>query len=147
MIIQMRGLEDVILKFGRLPAIIEEEIEIAVSIAARDIRERAQDEHNWISRTGDTEKYGVDSNVTGLIGVVELATPNAIGLHEGRPAHIIKPRNKMALRFPLGGMLVFASRVRHPGNKPDPYLFDAADKETPAIMARFDAVIARALQD
>ena len=46
MIIQIRGLEDVILKFGRLPAIIEEEIEIAVSIAARDIRERANDEHN-----------------------------------------------------------------------------------------------------
>ena len=147
MIIQMRGLEDVILKFGRLPAIIEEEIEIAVGIAARDIRERANDEHNWVSRTGDTERNGIDVELDGMVGVVRLATPNAIGLHEGRPAHIIKPRNKMALRFPLGGVLVFASRVKHPGNKPDPYLFDAADKETPAIMARFDVVVARALRD
>lgn len=143
MIIQVRGLDDLVLKLGRMPAMLEEDLEIGIKIATRDVRERALDEHEWVSRTGDTEKYGVKSDVDGLVGVVELATPNAIGLHEGRAAHIIKPRNKIALRFVFNGALTFASRVRHPGNKADPFLYNAADKELPAINSRFDAIIAK----
>lgn len=42
--------------------------------------------------------------------------------HEGAKAHIIRPRRARALRFMVAGRIVFASRVRHPGNKPNPYL-------------------------
>lgn len=40
----------------------------------------------------------------------------------GTPPHIIRPRRRTALRFIVGGRLVFATRVRHPGTKPNPYL-------------------------
>ena len=42
--------------------------------------------------------------------------------HEGTRPHIIRPRNAKALRFVVGGRVVFASRVQHPGTRPNPYL-------------------------
>lgn len=42
--------------------------------------------------------------------------------HEGAGPHIIRPRKAKALRFRVGGRIIFASRVNHPGNRPNPYL-------------------------
>jgi hypothetical protein len=143
--IEARGLQQIISGLGKMPAMLKEDLEIAVKISVRDIRERALSEHEWRSRTGATEREGVQSSLAGLVGVVELATPNAIGLHNGRPAHVIKPRNKLILRFPVNGQFVFARSVNHPGNKPDPFLFNAAEKEEPMIQSRFEAVVAKIL--
>lgn len=144
--IEARGLQDVINKFGQMPGMLRDDMEVAVKISIRDIRERSLSEHDWISRTGMTEREGVKSSLDGLIGVVELATPNAIGLHQGRPAHIIKPRNKMVLRFPVNGEFVFAKKINHPGNKADPFLFRAAEKEEPVILSRFESTVEKVLK-
>lgn len=143
--IEAHGLNEIISRLGALPAVLQDDLEIAVKISVRDIRERALSEHEWISRSGKTERDGVASSINGLVGVVELSTPNAIGLHQGRPAHIIQPRNKMVLRFPVNGNFVFARKVNHPGNKPDPFLFNAADKEEPAIKSRFETAVTKVL--
>lgn len=45
--------------------------------------------------------------------------------HEGSPAHIIRPVNRRMLRFPVGGTMVFARVVRHPGTRPNRYLVDS----------------------
>lgn len=42
--------------------------------------------------------------------------------HEGARAHVIRPRKAKSLRFVIAGKIVFASKVRHPGNRPNPYL-------------------------
>lgn len=42
--------------------------------------------------------------------------------HEGTQPHIIVPRRAKLLRFRVGGKVVFAKRVRHPGTRPNPYL-------------------------
>ena len=43
-------------------------------------------------------------------------------VREGTQPHIIKPVKAKALRFETAeGMVVFAMRVQHPGNKPNPY--------------------------
>lgn len=144
--IEAQGLQSLINKMGQMPSELRDDLEVAVKISVRDIRERAASEHDWVSRTGMTEREGIRSSLDGLVGVVELATPNAIGLHQGRPAHTIKPRNKMILRFPVGGRFVFARKVNHPGNKPYPYLFNAAEKEEPAITSRFEAAIEKVLR-
>jgi hypothetical protein len=42
--------------------------------------------------------------------------------HEGTRRHIIRaPQNKV-LKFQRGGQMVYATQVRHPGTKPNPYL-------------------------
>lgn len=45
--------------------------------------------------------------------------------HEGARPHVILPRPEnvtQRLVFRVGGRLVFAKRVNHPGNRPNPYL-------------------------
>lgn len=39
----------------------------------------------------------------------------------GTKPHTIEPRRANALRFVIGGQVVFATKVNHPGTKPNPY--------------------------
>lgn len=54
---------------------------------------------------------------TSLIGLVEQ-------LSEGTSPHLIEPKNGKVLRFEKGGQEVFATRVFHPGTRPNPFLDD-----------------------
>ena len=49
----------------------------------------------------------------------------ALWHHEGTRPHVIRPRNARVLRFQVGGATVFATRVNHPGTRPNRYLTDA----------------------
>ena len=40
----------------------------------------------------------------------------------GTPPHIIKPKDKHALKFKAGGENVFAKEVHHPGTRPNPFI-------------------------
>lgn len=43
--------------------------------------------------------------------------------HDGTDPHVIRPRVEgRLLRFNVGGRVVYAKKVNHPGNKPNPYL-------------------------
>jgi len=42
-------------------------------------------------------------------------------VREGTEPHDIRPKNKLALRFYIGGNLIFAKVVHHPGNRPNKY--------------------------
>jgi hypothetical protein len=55
----------------------------------------------------------------------------AVMVEDGTRPHIIRPRNKRALRFRPGGSgrYVFAKFVRHPGTRPQPFM-DRALVET-----------------
>ena len=41
---------------------------------------------------------------------------------DGTRPHIIRPRRAKALRFDVGGRVVFAAVVHRPGTKPNPFL-------------------------
>lgn len=43
--------------------------------------------------------------------------PYGIYVEEGTKPHIIRPKNKKMLAFKVGGRMVFAKQVRHPGTK------------------------------
>jgi len=59
-----------------------------------------------------------------VAGVRGLTT--YLGWHmNGAPPHVIVPRRRRALRFVAGGQVVFARRVRHPGNPGNDFLRDA----------------------
>lgn len=42
----------------------------------------------------------------------------------GTPPHIIKPKDKKALKFKVkrGGKNIFAKKVKHPGTRPNPFI-------------------------
>jgi hypothetical protein len=46
----------------------------------------------------------------------------AEAVHNGTRPHTIRPRNAQALRFVIGGRVVYAKVVHHPGTKPNPFL-------------------------
>ena len=59
---------------------------------------------------------------TGLEGRVGSSKKYAAAHHEGARPHVIVPRKAKALKFKVAGKVVFARRVNHPGNRPNPYL-------------------------
>ena len=62
-------------------------------------------------------------------------------VNDGTRPHIIRPKRAQALRFRVGGRVVYARVVRHPGTKARPFL-DRALREVAAVSGysfRFDA--------
>jgi hypothetical protein len=43
-------------------------------------------------------------------------------VHDGSGPYTIRPRRRQALRFEIGGRVVFAKSVRHPGTRARPWL-------------------------
>ena len=58
----------------------------------------------------------------GLEGRVGSPVRYAAAHHQGARPHVILPKKGKYLRFAVGGTIVFATRVNHPGNRPNPYL-------------------------
>ena len=42
--------------------------------------------------------------------------------HEGTRPHIIRPNNHMYLKFNVGGRVIYAKQVNHPGTRPNHFL-------------------------
>ena len=42
-------------------------------------------------------------------------------VREGTPPHVITPKGAKALRFVIGGKVIFAMKVNHPGSRANPY--------------------------
>lgn len=79
-------------------------------------------------RTGElrgsiTEDYKLEGDAG--VGRVRATAPHAMVHHEGSRPHIIRPRTAKVLRFEVGGTIVFAQQVSHPGTRPNPYLRSA----------------------
>jgi hypothetical protein len=58
-------------------------------------------------------------------GEVEYDADYAMIVHDGTRPHIIRPRRGQYLRFEVGGRVVYARQVRHPGTKARPFLAQA----------------------
>lgn len=60
------------------------------------------------------------------IGNDQQIARHALFVHWGTRPHVIRPKNKRALRWSAGGKFAFAKRVNHPGYKGDPWVVRAA---------------------
>jgi hypothetical protein len=56
------------------------------------------------------------------------AAPHALFVNFGTRPHVIRPKEKKALRWSAGGKFIFAKAVNHPGYAGDPYMVRAADE-------------------
>lgn len=91
---------------------------------------QARSNADWIDRTGNTRRAihgGADKTTLGT--TVYLAHGSKVGLffEEGTKPHEIRPKNKKALRFNVGGNTVFAKKVNHPGMKARPIVEPTVD--------------------
>lgn len=147
--ITIKNLNQVTSRFNKLSLDVQDELKDALDISLRDVKEYAQKNHRFISRTGDTER-SIDSHANyGAIfkGIVSSRSIIALYQHDGTKSHIIVPRKKFVLRWADGNKFRFAKRVRHPGIKADPFLENALEHEKPAIISRFEQAINRAIAE
>lgn len=68
-------------------------------------------------------------------GSVEDHAHYALYVHEGTRPHTIQPRTAQALRFEIGGRVVFSKLVNHPGTKARPFLLNAGLRAAAEIAA------------
>jgi hypothetical protein len=59
---------------------------------------------------------------------VSADAPYAAPVHQGARPHLIRPRHARFLRFEVEGRTVFARQVRHPGQRAQPFLTNAAHR-------------------
>ncbi|MFJ1695654.1 hypothetical protein ACIOHC_10965 [Streptomyces sp. NPDC088252] len=58
----------------------------------------------------------------GLQGVIVCDHPAVRYVLDGTRPHVIRPRRAQALRFTVGGRVVYAAYARHPGTRPNNFL-------------------------
>ena len=98
-------------------------------------------DRNTPDKTG-TLRRGNQSEVSasGDYGRVFNQVPYANYVHGGTRPHVIRPRSPGGvLAFTIGGQMVFAKRVNHPGTKANPFYDHAVSQsasERDAMLAR-----------
>lgn len=73
-------------------------------------------------RMGEYVDWRVVEDGRGLHGVVTCDHPAVTFVLEGTRPHVIRPKRAKALRFEVGGEVVFAQRVRHPGTRANDFM-------------------------
>ncbi|PSK57995.1 hypothetical protein B0E38_01840 [Streptomyces sp. 111WW2] len=66
--------------------------------------------------------WRVQEGPGGLQGVVTNDHPKVRFVLDGTRPHLIRPRRARALRFTVGGDIVFAKLVRHPGTRANNFM-------------------------
>jgi hypothetical protein len=121
----------------------------AVERAVTEGAEEARTNHRFQSRTGATvagiRGYVVASTPTEATGVLESTAETSALLNDGTRPHTIVPNRARALRFEVGGTVVFAMRAEHPGTAPDPFFDHGIEKAEEVLVATFDASLAALL--
>ena len=125
-----QAVRDQLLRIGAQPA-------QALAQTIEELEEFVEAEAGKHSKTGALVRSIYKRRITDgwELGHNLQVAPHALFVHWGARPHIIRPKNKRAMRWPGGGQFRFAKEVHHPGNKPDPWLARAAAL-APSIFAR-----------
>lgn len=89
---------------------------------------------NIHSRTGATAR-SLFAETSGMVVKIGSRSPIAAIVNNGSRAHTIRPIGAKALRFVIGGRVVFAKSVRHPGTKGQRFLQRALEAKKEFVIA------------
>ena len=104
--------------FGR---VVERFIERLADRTEEVMREKAPE------RTGRLKK-SIRKSVRPNRAVVGPSVPYAVYVEYGTRPHEIRSVHARALRFEVEGRIVFATRVLHPGTRPQPFVRETAEQ-------------------
>ena len=77
-------------------------------------------------RTGNLRRTIHVASATATSAVTVASANYAAAVEFGTAPHVIRPRRRKALRFNVGGSVVFAKKVNHPGTRPQPFMLPGA---------------------
>lgn len=104
---------------------IAEEMEVSGGFARTHVRNHPRGYKHRTGKLIQATKHKVIRTRRGHVLRIRNTRPYAKALEHGSKPHLIRPKKRSALRFSVGGKLVFAKRVMHPGTKPTRFLFRA----------------------
>lgn len=116
----------------------------AIRDLSQYIFDRAEKGAGKHAKTGALERSLYNKKITGgrEVGHAAQVAPYARFVHWGTRPHVIQPKKRKALRWPVDGKFIFAKRVHHPGYKGDPWLLKAVDEAS----RNFDQIVAGSLK-
>lgn len=97
------------------------------------------------AKTGVLERSIFKQRIQGgwEVGHDSQVAPHARFVHDGTRPHVILPRQRKMLRWPIPGGYAFAKAVRHPGYKGDAWLRRAAREALPIFEQTINASMQR----
>lgn len=132
----------------KFPKLLLENVILALLTSSRNIQTLSRQEHEFTTRTGSTERsvdFEIDRTMLqSRIGIDAGISPHGVGVHDGTPPHIIRPKTKKVLRWAKGKRFIFAKKVHHPGTKPDPFIVNAGRRLENQFKKNVDRAIVNA---
>lgn len=131
------------------PALLDKALARASKAGAEEYTEAI---HSWIAAgKAFTPRTGTLKNSIGWRGVSARAAEvfaeaeYAPFVEFGTRAHVIRPKERKALRFFAGGETVLAKKVFHPGTRPRPFFFINMSRRTLLVTRAMEEVIGEVL--
>lgn len=126
---------------------IGQQVGRGLELGADLVAAHAKQHHDYEDRssllTNSIESEGVTGSWRGddLVAAVAAGAPHATAIEYGARPHVIRPRHRRRLRWPVEGGYAFATKVDHPGNREYAYLGNALDAKLPDIVRQLEAAI------
>lgn len=137
------GLDRIRAEFARLVPETQRQVLRGLAQVAFDTAQDQVDTHTKTGALARSLRLKSDGAGGWIVGHDRQMAPHAPFVHWGTRAHVIRPRDKKALRWPAGRgsstAFVFARWVHHPGYEGDAWLVKAADE----AVRQFDAIVRR----
>lgn len=136
-----------------LPVQIEKAVNRSLKEATELVKTTAQQEHEYTSRTGKLEREGIATEITKNEGKVMLdkKVPYGIYQHEGTGvygrsgrAYNVRPKAKYALCWVAKNGFAYSRGHQIRGIKPDPFLYNALNKNRRDIIRIFQRHVGNA---
>lgn len=141
--LNIQGIEAIRATFATLVPETQAKVLRGLAQTAFDTAQTQVDTHTQTGALARSLRLRSDGSGGWIIGHDQQHAPYAPWVHWGSRPHVIRPREKKALRWPSGqgGQtgFVFAKWVRHPGYAGDAWLVKAADE----AVRQFDAIVRR----
>lgn len=147
---------DIKLDLGNVPSVLaafsdpqlaQRIVNAAAESYTGDTLDWIRDGHAFTTRSGQLEQsIGWHPNGNGSATVYANAD-YTLPVEFGSKPHVIRPKDRKALRFPVGGGagFGFACVINHPGSKAHPFFFADRDNRIDNMHAAAMSVLAHAL--
>lgn len=138
--IKINGLDELIRDANRVGGRMPQKLKQAMVASTTSVQNDAKriGPRSFKNQTGDLRR-SISRRVEGAHrGVVFTDVKYAPYVEFGTKPHVIRPKNKKMLAFKVGGKMVFARKVNHPGTRAYNYMRDAFEDNKPKITKIYD---------
>lgn len=118
-------------------------VDKALALTAVEVEDLIEQRAGRHAKTGALERSIFKRRIGGgwELGHDSQVAPHARFVHDGTRPHVILPKDRKVLRWPVPGRFAFARKVNHPGTKPDTWLVDAARLAPPAFQRHVETLV------